>query len=106
MRCRWMRGRGETDLEGCLSAWSRPNAEPGQGAGQVPAGPKPPEERHLALLLAWRRIDDRSANRTGVEVLSDLPELLGHGVGDRVSGAEGGRRWRDAQLRGHGGQPT
>src|SRR5262249_48054458 len=60
----------------------------------------------LALLLALWRIDDRPADRTGVEVLADLPELLGHRVDDRVPRSEGGLRRRGAQLRGYSGVPA
>ena len=54
--------------------------------------------------LAWWGIDDRSANRTGVEVLADLPVLLAwlggdtrNCVADRVPRAEGGLRWWGSQ---------
>src|SRR5215469_10780719 len=105
-----MCARGETGLGGGLGAWSRRNAELGKRAGKVATRPEPSEDRQRAPGLAWWRVDDRPAGRTGVEVLADLPELFArqgelavHGVGDRVPRAEGGRRRRGAQLGGYGG---
>src|SRR5438034_11412981 len=102
MHCRWMCG-GRAGLRRCPCARSQWNAEPGEGAGQAGTCPQP--SGYLQWLpeavLAWRRIDDRPADRTWVEVLADPPELLpwpggdaGHRVDDRVPRAERGLRRR------------
>src|SRR5262245_7677013 len=106
-RWRWMCDGGEAGWRRCLWAWSRPNAELGKGAGQLGTGPEPSGGLQWLseAVLAWWRVDDRPADRTRVEVLADLPELLAwrrgnarHCVDDRVPRAEGGRRRRDGQL--------
>src|SRR5215831_2890282 len=111
----WRRvcGEGEAGGRRCLWGRSRPNPELGEDAGQLGTGPEPsgvlqwlPE-----AVLAWWRVDDRPADRTRVEVLADLPELLAwlrgnawHCVDDYVPCAERGlRRWGGQLGRYRGG---
>src|SRR6516164_8899007 len=103
MRRRWVCGGGEAGRRRSRWARSRPNAELGKGPGQLGTGPEPSDDLQWlreTVLARWR-IDNRPADRTRVEVLADLPELLArlrgnawHRVDDRVPWAERGlRRW-------------
>src|SRR5258706_13420608 len=82
------------------------NAELGKGANQLTTAPKPSgdQQRLPEAALAWKRIDDRPAGSTRIEILADPPELLawlrgnaGHGVDDCVPRTEGSLRRRSAQ---------
>src|SRR5215472_13168813 len=100
-------GGGRAGLRSCPCARSRWNAELGKGAGQLGTGSQPSGDlqRLPEAVLAWRRIDDRPADRTRVEVLANPPGLLawlggdaGHRVADCVPRAERGLRRLGAQL--------